>query len=102
LSPNLLGAFAYVGTFNRIYGNSENNVAEADNNIIEPRDDIIHMQGTFVYNKPIQFTGSAFGDLGTAANGSFGYCIDCKVAAVCVGGGTGAFAKRLNGVWVCN
>jgi hypothetical protein len=39
---------------------------------------------------------------GTVANGSLMYCSDCVVAASCAAGGTGAFAKRLNGAWVCN
>jgi hypothetical protein len=36
------------------------------------------------------------------ANGSIVYCSDCTLAAPCAAGGTGAIAKRLNGVWVCN
>lgn len=40
--------------------------------------------------------------LGTPANGTFLYCSDCTIASPCAGGGTGALAKRLNGVWVCN
>jgi len=43
-----------------------------------------------------------FATLPADANGTLRYCSDCTVAAVCAGGGTGAFAKRLNGVWVCN
>lgn len=44
----------------------------------------------------------AFASLGTPANGTFAYCSDCTIANPCAGAGTGAFAKRLNGVWVCN
>ncbi len=40
--------------------------------------------------------------LGTPANGTIVYCSDCTIANPCAGGGTGALAKRLNGVWVCN
>jgi hypothetical protein len=40
--------------------------------------------------------------LGTPANGTIIYCSDCTIANPCAGGGTGALAKRLNGVWVCN
>ena len=40
--------------------------------------------------------------LGTPANGSIIYCSDCTIANPCAGAGTGAIAKRLNGVWVCN
>lgn len=35
-------------------------------------------------------------------NGLFYYCSDCTIANPCAGGGTGALAKRLAGVWVCN
>jgi hypothetical protein len=57
---------------------------------------------------------SSFSQLGKQADGSFTYCADCKVATpsscstanpsacVCSGGGTGAFAKRTNGAWLCN
>lgn len=43
-----------------------------------------------------------FAALGTPANGTFAYCSDCTIASPCAGAGTGAFAKRLNGQWVCN
>ncbi len=43
-----------------------------------------------------------FANLTTPANGSISYCSDCTIANPCAGGGTGAIAKRLNGVWVCN
>jgi hypothetical protein len=43
-----------------------------------------------------------FANLGTPGNGTFVYCSDCAVANPCTGSSTGAFAKRLNGVWVCN
>jgi len=48
-----------------------------------------------------------FANLGTPANGSTAYCSDCDAPAVfnstCTSAGTktGAFAQRLNGVWVC-
>lgn len=45
---------------------------------------------------------STFAALGAPANGTLNYCSDCTIANPCVGGGTGAIAKRLNGVWVCN
>lgn len=58
--------------------------------------------------------GTVFSKLGKQNDGSLTYCPDCKVAApsacstanpsacVCSSGGTGAFAKRLNGAWLCN
>lgn len=50
----------------------------------------------------IQMQNTLFANLGTPSNGVFVYCSDCTVANPCAGSGTGAFAKRLNGVWVCN
>lgn len=47
-------------------------------------------------------SGITFANLGTPENGRMAYCSDCKIANPCAGGGTGALAKRLNGVWVCN
>jgi len=47
-------------------------------------------------------TNITFATLGTPANGSFGYCSDCTIANPCAAAGTGAFAKYLNAVWVCN
>jgi hypothetical protein len=48
---------------------------------------------------PVTFT---FAALGTPSNGGIVYCSDCNIANPCTGGGTGAFAKRLAGAWVCN
>jgi len=50
----------------------------------------------------IHYTGVAFASLATPDNGTVIYCTDCTLANPCAGGGTGAIAKRLNGVWVCN
>jgi hypothetical protein len=49
-----------------------------------------------------QFSAVTFSSLGTPANGALIYCSNCTIANPCASGGTGAFAKRLNGVWVCN
>jgi hypothetical protein len=46
--------------------------------------------------------GTTIANLGNPANGTLKYCSDCRVANPCAGSGTGAIAKRLNGVWVCN
>ena len=57
---------------------------------------------------------SSFSQLDKQGDGSFTYCADCATrtpsscstanpsACVCVGGGTGAFAKRVKGAWLCN
>ncbi len=46
--------------------------------------------------------GTLMAKLGSPPNGTITYCPDCMITYPCVGGGTGALAKRLNGVWVCN
>jgi hypothetical protein len=47
-------------------------------------------------------TGVPFRSLGAPPNGTLVYCPDCVAGAACTAGGSGAFAKRLNGRWVCN
>lgn len=49
-----------------------------------------------------QFSAVLYSNLGTPANGALIYCSDCTIANPCASGGNGAFAKRLNDVWVCN
>jgi hypothetical protein len=46
-------------------------------------------------------TAVHFASLSTT-NGDLEYCDDCTIANPCAGSGTGAYAKRLNGVSVCN
>jgi len=58
--------------------------------------------GGFVHIGLADFTGVTFAALGLPPNGSFVYCTDCTIADPCAAAGSGAFAKRLNGVWVCN
>ena len=55
----------------------------------------------FVDGGPFGFGAVAFANLGTPANGTFTFCNDCVVTNPCTGGGTGAFARRLNGAWAC-
>lgn len=51
----------------------------------------------------IMFGGRMFSDLPRVIrNGAIIYCINCTIANPCDSGGTGAIAKRLNNVWVCN
>lgn len=53
----------------------------------------------------IVWTPTLFANLGTPSSGEERYCSDCTVTGVgdntCAGGGTGAKAVRLNGVWRC-
>jgi hypothetical protein len=65
--------------------------------------------GDSVTDPNVEFPGAAmrlkatvFGNLGTPTNGTIMYCSNCTITNPCAGGGTGALAKRLNGVWVCN
>jgi hypothetical protein len=71
--------------------------------------------GWFLPNSFILFRNpSSFSQLGGQTNGSLTFCKDCTVvspsscstanlsACVCSGGGNGAFAKRVNGAWLCN
>lgn len=59
---------------------------------------------TFNYTTKINGTGFVFANIGTVltANGDMAYCSDCTLANPCASGGSGALAKRLNGVNVCN
>jgi hypothetical protein len=50
----------------------------------------------------LTFEAITFTNLGTPTNGTLTYCSDCTIANPCASGGSGAFAKRLNGAWVCN
>jgi hypothetical protein len=60
------------------------------------------ISGINVWGQSFQFSPNTFSTLGTPRNGTLLYCPDCTAANPCASGGTGAFAKRLNGVWVCN
>jgi hypothetical protein len=55
-----------------------------------------------VSTNQLTIIGTTFANLGTPADGTFYFCPDCTVANPCAGSGTGALAKRLGGVWVCN
>jgi hypothetical protein len=58
--------------------------------------------GSIAFDGTLNSTGVTQANLGTPANGRIIYCSDCTIANPCAGAGTGAIAKRLNGVWVCN
>lgn len=65
-------------------------------------DDGSAKQAAIMHNGAVRQTGVTFAALGTPVNGTLLYCSDCTIANPCASGGTGAFAKRLNAVWVCN
>jgi hypothetical protein len=50
----------------------------------------------------VTMPGTLFANIATPANGTFLYCSDCTITNPCAGGGSGALAKRLNGIWICN
>lgn len=53
---------------------------------------------------PVQPGSTTFANLAanSPTNGMLLYCSDCTIANPCAGGGSGALAKRLNGIQVCN
>jgi hypothetical protein len=53
-------------------------------------------------NKAVTLFSTTNAGLGNAPNGSLVYCADCMVTNPCSSGGSGAIAKRLGGIWVCN
>lgn len=59
---------------------------------------------TIPVQNALRFSSFTFANIAThlTTNGEIGYCSDCTIANPCAGAGTGAFAKRLNGVNVCN
>jgi|GEM_PF-6381453 len=50
----------------------------------------------------LQLGAKTFDSLPESPNGTQYYCPDCTFTNPCSGGGTGAFAKRLNNVWRCD
>lgn len=59
---------------------------------------------TLFYGTRISSSGFVFANIATvlATNGDMAFCSDCTIANPCAGAGSGALAKRLNGVNVCN
>lgn len=50
---------------------------------------------------PRQLTVVPFASLGTPSDGTIVTCSDCAPVTPCAGSGSGAFAKRVGGVWQC-
>lgn len=50
----------------------------------------------------LQLGAKPFNTLPESPNGTMYYCPDCTYTNPCAGGGTGAFAKRLNDAWRCD
>jgi hypothetical protein len=48
------------------------------------------------------FQTSTFANLGSVADSKVRYCTDCQATNPCTGSGTGAYAYRIGGAWVCN
>jgi hypothetical protein len=70
-------------------------------NVMQVGDGGVNASGDIAYRQWIG-TARAFADLGSPSNGAQVYCSNCTKATPCASGGTGAFAKRLNGAWDCN
>lgn len=50
-------------------------------------------------------TGTPFAELDSRPNGHLAYCSDCQASTstgICASGGSGAFARRVGGVWKCD
>jgi hypothetical protein len=67
------------------------------------------------FTTPVNFPPYQFSSLPTVVDGAMIYCSDCTVttpasctnvttaaACTCAGSGSGAFAKHINGAWLCN
>lgn len=69
-----------------------------------PEPEYLNVNGSVILRGKTSQTGFVFANIGTAltTNGDSEYCADCTIANPCAGSGTGAMAKRLNGVNVCN
>lgn len=53
------------------------------------------------FNGSATIPPSLYANLGTPANGTIKYCVDCDTTDPCAGSGTGAFAYRNGGIWSC-
>lgn len=92
-SANPAGMFIQDGVFD-FFSGSGNTPGSPASTTTKLR---IQQNGIMTFVSPILFSS-----LGAPANGSTAYCSDCTNASnPCVGSGTGAFAKRLNGAWDC-
>ena len=58
--------------------------------------------GDVVSRGIVELNSITFADLPSPVDGSMIYCQNCNVASPCTAGGTGAVAKRINSIWVCN
>ncbi|MCP5101873.1 MAG: hypothetical protein GY950_00755 [bacterium] len=76
-------------------------INQLENTFIEFYTQGLHRWGIGPNGEAI-WVGTTFAALVASPDGSIMYCTDCTIANPCAGAGTGAFAKRLNGVWVCN
>lgn len=92
------------GTSNGIYIRNQANTGDVIALSTGATSDIVYVGDTAGVgtNGPLSLIGITFATLGTPNNGTMNYCSDCTVANPCAGGGSGALAKRLGGVWVCN
>jgi hypothetical protein len=81
---------------------SDNEIREIVNNLSAFPETASAGDVTMLRGQLFRPGSTIFSGLGTPANGVLIYCSDCTIANPCAGSGTGAIAKRLNGVWVCN
>lgn len=109
----LLQRFLY-GMFQHVYARTYTLTNATATDFVQPvtldTDSLVHLGGgravvadNSVTVPTLVITSTAFASLPSALNGTILYCADCEaITSPCVGSGTGAFAKRINGVWRCD
>lgn len=96
ITGNVITGEGEAGTIG-YYGGNLSNVKVSDNYISGVVTPYSTVSGTVIRGFDL-----AFSLLPAMGNGSYGYCSDGTIANPVAGGGSGCFAKRLNGVWVGN
>jgi hypothetical protein len=87
-----IGSNSYIDSNANFYSNT----------ILPPNATASSIGSQGVSASTLSISPTVFAHLGTPTNGNFVYCSDCTISNPCASGGTGALAKRLNGIWVCN
>lgn len=62
----------------------------------------VDLTNKLIRTNSVLFAGLTFDGGSSYGPGSTVFCTTCTVASPCAGSGTGAYAKRMNGAWVCN
>jgi hypothetical protein len=60
------------------------------------------ISSTAQFNLGARLGPLTFANLGSPGDGTYVFCPDCQALNPCIGGGTGAFAQRVNSQWLCS